>query len=151
MIANMGREMTHQDKDAERKGLIDRLNRSRRAYDGGQDMGQGRSSWGGRSMTDRGRPLGPQGSGIDYHRIGQVVREILGEHREPLKPVGEPLFIGPKEMAKRLEISERTLREWTRTRRIPFLRIGPLRGRSIVRFKVADVETALAKWQTKSV
>ena len=102
-------------------------------------------------MTDRGRPLGPQGSGIDYHRIGQVVREILGEHREPLKPVGEPLFIGPKEMAKRLEISERTLREWTRTRRIPFLRIGPLRGRSIVRFKVADVETALAKWQTKSV
>ena len=102
-------------------------------------------------MGDPGRPLGPQESEIDYGRIGSIVREVLAEHRVPLKPEGEPLFIGPKEMAKRLEISERTLREWTRTRRIPFLRIGPLRGRSIVRFKVADVETALAKWQTKSV
>jgi excisionase family DNA binding protein len=61
------------------------------------------------------------------------------------------LRINPAEMAGLLGISKRTLSDWMRRRLIPFERIGPSRGRSIVMFDIAAVDAALKRWRIKAV
>jgi len=61
------------------------------------------------------------------------------------------LRVNPAEMAGLLGISQRTLRDWMHRRLIPFERIGPSRGRSIVMFDIAAVDAALKRWRVKAV
>ena len=84
--------------------------------------------------------------------IAREVAEILkAEIRNSVTPCAPPLRIGPDEMAKRLGIKRRTLTDWQRKRLIPFERIGPAKGRSIILFDVDAVDKALKRWRVKSV
>jgi hypothetical protein len=78
--------------------------------------------------------------------------EILkAEIRNLETPCAPPLRIGPAEMAKRLGIKRRALTDWQRKRLIPFERIGPAKGRSIILFDGDAVDKALKCWRVKSV
>lgn len=48
-----------------------------------------------------------------------------------------PVFIKKPELAKRLSVSSRTIDEWVRNRKIPYLHIGP-------RFYLYDYDEVLA-------
>ncbi len=52
-------------------------------------------------------------------------------------PTNTPTLIKKKELAKRLSVSPRTIDEWARKRRIPYLRISP-------RFHLYDFEAVLS-------
>jgi excisionase family DNA binding protein len=77
--------------------------------------------------------------------------QLVSQRPAPDSAVLTPLRLRPKDMAQRLNISQRTLREWARKRIIPFERIGPPRGRSIILFDVAAVDRALQRWRSKAV
>jgi excisionase family DNA binding protein len=79
-------------------------------------------------------------------------RGCPGEERQTQSMnLKDRLRVNPAEMAALLGISKRTLSDWMRRRLIPFERIGPNRGRSIVMFDVAAVDTALKRWRVKAV
>ena len=61
-------------------------------------------------MGDPGRPLGPQGAGIDYARIAQVVREVFSESLKKSEPskANQPT-LSRKEASQYLGISVWTL------------------------------------------
>jgi len=82
---------------------------------------------------------------------GEVVRRIRAEDSNGGNRNLESLRVGPEEMAAMLGIKRRTLTEWQRRRLIPFERIGPPRGRSIVLFEPAAVDRALRRWRVRSV
>jgi excisionase family DNA binding protein len=70
----------------------------------------------------------------------EVVQEVLPVHHprtevSPNPHPGEPMLLRPKEAAKAMSISERTLFELTRTGQIPSVRIGRL-----VRYSSEGVE-----------
>lgn len=52
-------------------------------------------------------------------------------------PTDTPTLIKKKELAKRLSVSPRTIDEWVRKRKIPYLQISP-------RFYLYDFEAVLA-------
>jgi excisionase family DNA binding protein len=60
---------------------------------------------------------------------------------EPFAPqphlLAEPALIKKKELAKRLSVSTRTIDEWVRLRKIPYIQIGP-------RFYLYDFDAVLA-------
>jgi excisionase family DNA binding protein len=57
-------------------------------------------------------------------------------------PTNTPTLIKKKELAKRLSVSPRTIDEWIRKRKIPYLQISP-------RFYLYDFEAVLAALKTQ--
>lgn len=95
------------------------------------------------------RPAIPVNPFMIRYTVAKI--ELIYEQLQRRKLQSPALRIGPAEMARRIGISPRTLRDWQRKRLIPFERIGPSRGRSIVLFDVAAVDQALKRWRVKSV
>jgi len=58
-------------------------------------------------------------------------------------PCSETVFIGEKELLKRLPVSRRTLFNWRTTGKIPFVRLG---GRRVL-FHWPSIEAALLRKQ----
>jgi hypothetical protein len=73
------------------------------------------------------------------------------EHRDPVSATGsaakDPALLKRRELAKALSVSARSIDNWQRQRRIPFIKISP----RCVLFDLASVLRAVKRFEVREV